>query len=104
VARRRPGRCQSTDLLLTALAVTFARDLATEKVVLRDAERTSHRIPDATLRCLTPAAEIRAAIAERAGGGEWALEVAGAAVGKGGVLLHCNPAHGDIHMERDGLT
>jgi GNAT superfamily N-acetyltransferase len=92
---------QSNDLLLTTLAVTFARELATEKVVFRDDETTSHTIPAATLRCLTPAAEIQKAIAVRAGGGEWALEVAGTAVGKGGILFHYNPPYGDIYMEID---
>lgn len=92
---------QSNDLLLTTLAVTFARELATEKVVFRDNETTSHTIPGATLRCLTPAAEIQEAMAVRAGGGEWALEVAGTAVGKGGILFHYNPPYGDIYMEVD---
>lgn len=92
---------QSNDLLLTALAVTFARELTTEKVVFRDGETTSLTVPGATLRCLTPAAEIQEAIAERAGGGEWALDVAGTAVGKGGILFHYNPPYGDIYMEVD---
>lgn len=92
---------QSNDLLLTTLAVTFARELATERVVFRDGETTSLTIPGATLRCLTPVAEIQEAIAERAGGGEWALEVAGTAVGKGGILFHYNPPYGDIYMEVD---
>ena len=38
---------------------------------------------------------------ERAGGGEWVLEVAGTAVGKGGILFHYNPPYGDIYMEVD---
>jgi GNAT superfamily N-acetyltransferase len=92
---------QSNDLLLTTLAVTFARELATEKVVFRDAETTSHAIPGATLRCLTPDAEIREAMAERAGGGEWALEVDGTPVGKGGILFHYNRPYGDIYMDVD---
>jgi GNAT superfamily N-acetyltransferase len=92
---------QSNDLLLTTLAVTFARDLATEKVVFRDSETTSHTIPGAAMRCLTPEAEIQEAIAVRAGGGEWALEVAGTAVGKGGILFHYNPPYGDIYMDVD---
>jgi GNAT superfamily N-acetyltransferase len=92
---------QSNDLLLTTLAVTFARELATEKVVFRDSETTSHAIPGATLRCLTPATEIQEAMALRSGGGEWALEVAGTAVGKGGILFHYNRPYGDIYMEVD---
>jgi GNAT superfamily N-acetyltransferase len=90
---------QSSDLLLTALTVTFAREIATEKVVFLDDSTTAHALPGATLRCLTPTAKIRQAIAERAGGGEWALEVDGTAVGKGGILFHYNPRYGDIYME-----
>jgi GNAT superfamily N-acetyltransferase len=40
-------------------------------------------------------------VIQRAGGGEWALEVAGIAVGKGGLLVHYNPPYGDIYMEVD---
>lgn len=90
---------QSSDLLLTALTITFAHEISTEKVVFRDDSTTAHALPGATLRCLTPAGEIRQAITERAGGGEWALEVNGAAVGKGGILFHYNPPYGDIYME-----
>lgn len=92
---------QSSDLLLTALAITFAGDIATEKVVFRDDATTAHALRGATLRSLTPAAEIQQAIAERAGGGEWALEVDGSSVGKGGILFHYNPPYGDIYMEID---
>lgn len=92
---------QSNDLLLTTLTVTFARDLATEKVVFRDHETTSLTLPGASLRCLTPAAEIQDAIAERAGGGEWALDVHGVEVGKGGILFHYNPPYRDIYMGID---
>jgi GNAT superfamily N-acetyltransferase len=92
---------QSNDLLLTTLAVTFARELKIEKVVFRDTETTSHTIPGATMRCLTPVAEIQEAMADRAGGGEWTLEVAGATVGRGGILFHYNPPYGDIYMEVD---
>lgn len=90
---------QSNDLLLTTLTLTFATSLATEKVVFRDHETTSLSILGASLRCLTPAAEIEEAIAERAGGGEWALDVNGTEVGKGGVLFHYNRPYGDVYME-----
>lgn len=92
---------QSSDLLLTALTLTYAAEIATEKVVFRDESTTTRAVPGASLRCLTPATEIRSAIAERAGGGEWALEVDGTVVGKGGILFHYNPPYGDIYMEID---
>jgi RimJ/RimL family protein N-acetyltransferase len=53
----------------------------------------------ATVRQLTPGAEIQAAIERRSGGGEWQVIVDGATVGTGGILFHYNRPYGDIHME-----
>lgn len=101
VAATRPPafEVQSNDVLTTMMALTFARDIASEKVVFRDFSTTSYRLPGASLRCVTPAEDIRAAIAERQGGGEWLLEVDGIVVGKGGILFHYNPPYGDIYMD-----
>jgi GNAT superfamily N-acetyltransferase len=103
VAATRPPafEVQSNDVLTTTMALTFARDVASEKVVFRDVATTSHRLPGATLRCVTPAEDIRAAIAARQGGGEWLLEVDGVVVGKGGILFHYNAPYGDVYMEVD---
>ena len=90
---------QSSDALTTAMALTFARDIATERVVFRDHSTTGHAVPGAVVRCVTPSLEIRTAIADRQGGGEWVLEVEGAVVGTGGVLFHYNPPYGDVYME-----
>ncbi|MCW5558672.1 MAG: GNAT family N-acetyltransferase [Verrucomicrobiae bacterium] len=90
---------QSSDSLLMALAVTHARDLASENIVFRDGGTTRWTAPGAALRCLTPEDEIRACMERRQGGGEWALEVDGAAAGKGGILFHYNRPYGDLYME-----
>ena len=90
---------QSSDALTTTMALTFARDIATERVVFRDSCTTSHVIPGATLRCVTPAEDVQTAIAVRQGGAEWLLEVGGTVVGKGGILFHYNAPYGDIYME-----
>lgn len=90
---------QSNDALTTTMALTFARDVASERVVFRDQLTTSHELPGASLRALTPADEIRTAIEERQGGGEWALELHGDVVGKGGILFHYNPPYGDVYMD-----
>jgi GNAT superfamily N-acetyltransferase len=90
---------QSNSVLTTMMALTFARDIASEKVVFRDFSTTSYRLPGATLRSVTPAEDIQAAIAARQGGGEWLLEVDGSVVGNGGILFHYNPPYGDIYME-----
>jgi GNAT superfamily N-acetyltransferase len=92
---------QSSDALTTTIALTFARDIATERVVFRDDATTTRVLPGASLRCVTPTEEIQTAIAERQGGGEWLLEVDGTAVGKGGILFHYNRPYGDVYMEVD---
>ena len=90
---------QSSDVLTTTMALTFGRDIATERVVFRDYATTARRLPGASLRCVTPAEDIQTAIAIRQGGGEWLLEVNGTVVGKGGILFHYNPPYGDVYME-----
>ena len=45
---------------------------------------------------MTPEVDIRAALEERAGGGEWVLELDGAEAAKGGILFHYNRPYGDI--------
>lgn len=90
---------QSSDVLTTTMALTFAREITSERVVFRDHVKTTHALPGATLRCVTPAEDIQKAIAARQGGGEWLLEVDGAVVGKGGLLFHYNRPYGDVYMD-----
>jgi GNAT superfamily N-acetyltransferase len=90
---------QSNDLLLAALVLTCAADIATEKVVFRDQLTTSHAAGGAVVRQVTPEAELLANIERRQGGGEWRLEVDGKEAGKGGILFHYNRPYGDVYME-----
>jgi len=90
---------QSNDALTTAMALTYARDIATERIVFRDHSTTGRVLPRAELRCVTSSEEIQAAIKDRQGGGEWVLEVDGTVVGSGGVLFHYNRPYGDVYME-----
>lgn len=101
VALARPAafEVQSNDVLSTTMALGIAADIATERIIFRDYLASSHELPGALLRCITPVDDIQAAIAARQGGGEWLLEIAGAVVGKGGILFHYNRPYGDIHME-----
>jgi len=92
---------QSNDLLVTALALTQARDIATESIVFQDKVTTTLPANGATLRCTTPQEEIRSAIEWRQGGGEWVLELNGTEVAKGGILFHYNRPYGDIYMGVD---
>ena len=101
LATARPAafEVQSNDALTTTMALTFGRDIASERVVFRDYVTTTQLLPGAAMRCLTAADDIQTAIRLRQGGGEWALEVDGRVVGKGGILFHYNPPYGDVYME-----
>jgi GNAT superfamily N-acetyltransferase len=90
---------QSNDKLFLAVTLAYAENIATESIVFHDKFRTVLPASGATLRCMTPEQEIRAAIERRQGGGEWLLDLAGAEVGKGGILFHYNRPYGDIYME-----
>jgi GNAT superfamily N-acetyltransferase len=90
---------QSNDTLLTVLAHTYGRDIASESIVFRDGVTTTLPPNGATLRRVTPEEEIKECIACRQGGGEWVLELEGQAAGKGGILFHYNRPYGDIYME-----
>jgi GNAT superfamily N-acetyltransferase len=48
---------------------------------------------------VTPEEEIRIAIEQRQGGGEWVLESNEALAAKGGILFHYNQPYGDICMD-----
>ena len=90
---------QSNDTLLFVMLHTYARDVASEKVVFHDKLTTLLAANGATLRCMISKAEIQAHIEQRQGGPEWLLEVDGKPAGKGGILFHYNRPYGDLYME-----
>jgi GNAT superfamily N-acetyltransferase len=90
---------QSNDVLATVMALTYGRDIATEKIVFHDKQTTSLLANGAILRSVTPEQEIQGSLERQQGGGEWLLEWEGAEVGKGGILFHYNRPYGDIYME-----
>jgi GNAT superfamily N-acetyltransferase len=90
---------QSNDLLCTAMALTYGRDISTEKVVFQDQLTTVYTVNGAVLRPVTSEEEIRLCLEARQGGGEWLLEVEGTVAAKGGILFHYNRPYGDIYME-----
>jgi hypothetical protein len=90
---------QSNDLLTTAVALTYARDIASEKVVFQDQTTSNLSVPGAALKPMKESEKILIAVEERQGGGEWVLEFDGEPAGKGGILFHYNPPYGDIYME-----
>jgi len=98
-SRARFMEIQSNDTLLVVMLHTYAKDIWTEKIVFRDGITTALAANDAVLNPLTPDAETRQCIAERAGGAEWQLRLGEEEVAKGGLMFHYNPPYADIYME-----
>jgi GNAT superfamily N-acetyltransferase len=90
---------QSSDVLLTIMMHAYGRDVVSESIVFQDRFITTLLPHGAVLRRVTPPKEVRSAIEERAGGGEWMIELDGKPAGKGGILFHYNRPYGDIYME-----
>ena len=92
---------QTNETLATAMALTYAQDIATEKIVFADQLTTSLSALGAILRAVTPEEQIRAGLEQSQGGGEWIMELDGTPAAKGGILFHYNRPYGDIYMEVD---
>jgi hypothetical protein len=90
---------QTNDAPATVMALTYGRDIATEKIVFHDKLTTAHPAKGAILRRMTPQEEIRSCLEQRQGGGEWQLELDGNVAAKGGILFHYNRPYGDVYME-----
>jgi GNAT superfamily N-acetyltransferase len=90
---------QSNDGLLAAMLHTYADDVRSESIVFRDGLTTALPSDGTVLRQVTSDHEVRAAITERAGGGEWRLYLHEEPVATGGILFHYNEPYGDIYME-----
>ena len=90
---------QSNDALLAAMLYAYGREISPLGMVFRDGVTTALPANGAVLEQTTPDADIRAAIEERQGGGEWRLRLDGETVGTGGILFHYNVPYGDIYME-----
>lgn len=90
---------QTNESLTAAMALTYGRDVTSEKIVFQDYLTTSLVTSGAVLRGIKPEEEIRLCLEARQGGGEWLLEVKGEPAGKGGILFHYNRPYGDIYME-----
>jgi GNAT superfamily N-acetyltransferase len=90
---------QTNDTLLTVLAHTYGKNIATESIVFQEGITTTHSANGATLQRVTSEEQIQDSIERRQGGGEWVLEFEGQAAAKGGILFHYNRPYGDIYME-----
>ena len=92
---------QSNDTLLAVMLHAYAREIWSERIVFGDGITTALPANGAVLQPLTSDRETQMAIAERAGGAEWALQIDGQPAGKGGILFHYNAPYGDVYMEID---
>jgi hypothetical protein len=90
---------QTNESLTAVLALTYATNIASEKIVFHDQLTTQHSANGAILQSVTAEEEIRICIERRQGGGEWLLQLDGSVVAKGGILFHYNRPYGDIYME-----
>ena len=101
LATGNPGfmEIQSNDPLLAVMLHTYARDIASEKIVFHDKLSTALPAKGASLRRVTSDEETRTHIEQRQGGPEWVLELDGQVAGRGGILFHYNRPYGDIYME-----
>lgn len=90
---------QTNDVLPTVMALTYGRDIATERIVFKDHVTTGHPANGAVLKRLTPEEKILINFERRQGGGEWVLEIDGNVAATGGILFHYNRPYGDIYME-----
>ena len=90
---------QSNEPCLPLMLHVYAQGITSESVVFADRFTTTLPANGAVFCRTTSEQEARACIAERAGGVEAVLEVAGAEAAKGGILFHYNRPYGDIHME-----
>lgn len=92
---------QTNEPQLAVLLHAYGRHFESEKIVFRDGAQTQLPAHGARVRGLTSAEEIRRALANRQGGGDWVLELDGQRIASGGVLFHYNVPYGDVYMEVD---
>jgi len=90
---------QSNVPVLPVMLHTYGRDIAAEAIVFAEGLTTHHPANGAVLGASTGEEEIRNAMRDRQGGGEWTLTMDGDEVARGGILFHYNEPFGDIYME-----
>ena len=90
---------QSNDRLLAVMLHAHGKEMTSEKIVFHDGATTNLPAGGARLRRLTSEDEIREALEQRQGGGEWVLDVGEETAATGGILFHYNRPYGDIYMD-----
>lgn len=90
---------QTNDALVTVMLHTYARDIASEKIVFHDHADTALPSRGATLRPVTGAEKLREFMADRQGCAEWALDCGGETVATGGLCFHYNAPWCDLYYD-----
>jgi GNAT superfamily N-acetyltransferase len=103
LAAAKPQRfeIQSNDVLPFIMAHTYGRDIASEKIVFRDAVISTLPNNGVLLRRTTSDADDRRCQEQRSGSSDWTLELNGVAIGRGGFAFHYNLPYADVYMEID---
>jgi GNAT superfamily N-acetyltransferase len=90
---------QTNETLLANMLHAYATITESEKIVFQDCQITGLPSNGTVLKSTTSPEELKIAIEQRQGGGEWILESDNQTVGKGGILFHYNRPYGDIYMD-----
>ena len=78
---------QTNDALITVMLHIWAHDIKSEKIIFEDKLTTTHSLDSVVFRRRDEPDN------------DWALELDGAAVARGGILYHYNRPYGDVYME-----
>lgn len=90
---------QTSSTLLTVMLHVYGREISSEKIVFEEAAATTLPAHGAKLRRETSEAADRECSLQRQGGSEWALDLDGVQIGRGGIMFHYNVPYADIYME-----
>jgi GNAT superfamily N-acetyltransferase len=90
---------QSNDPLLTVMLHAFAPTASSESILFHDKLTTTHTLPDAHFRRVTPDDAPQIAEHELDSGASWVVALEGAVAAAGDILFHYNRPYGDIYMK-----
>jgi GNAT superfamily N-acetyltransferase len=90
---------QSNDPLLTVMLHAFAPTVSSESILFHDKLTTTHALPDAHFRRVTPEDAPQIAQHELDSEASWVVAFEGAVAASGDILFHYNRPYGDIYMK-----
>jgi GNAT superfamily N-acetyltransferase len=90
---------QSNNPLLTVMLHTFAPTVSSESILFHDKLTTTHALPDAHFRRVTPDDAPQIAQHELDSDATWVVALEGVVAAAGDILFHYNRPYGDIYMK-----